>query len=88
MVYSHRDLIFVMNWHTEAAIPDYELPVHVAGKYEVVLSTDEERFGGFGRHAKGEEHFSETIKDEEGNDHYYIQVYNTARTAVVLKYNK
>ena len=85
MVYSHRDLIFVMNWHTEAAIPDYELPVHEAGKYEVVLSTDEKRFGGLGRQTLGEEHFSFNVEGEDGELYPRIKIYNTPRTAVVLR---
>jgi 1,4-alpha-glucan branching enzyme len=85
MVYSHRDLIFVMNWHTEAAIPDYELPVHEAGKYEVVLSTDEERFGGLGRQELGEEHFSFNVEGEDGTLYPRIKIYNTPRTAIVLR---
>jgi 1,4-alpha-glucan branching enzyme len=88
MVYSHRDLIFVFNWHPTASIPDYELPLHEAGKYEVVLSTDEERFGGFNRQTKGQEHFTETIMDEWDNAHHFIKIYNTARTAMVLKWHK
>lgn len=85
MVYSHRDLIFVFNWHPTASIPDYELPLHVAGKYEVVLSTDEERFGGLKRQKVGEEHFSFNVEDEEGNTYPRLKIYNTSRTAVVLR---
>jgi hypothetical protein len=59
-----------------------------AGKYTVELSTDEERFGGFDRQMKGQEHFSETEVDEWGNAHYYIRIYNTARTAMALKWHK
>ena len=85
MVYSHRDLIFVFNWHPTASIPDYELPLHEAGKYEVVLSTDEERFGGLKRQKVGEEHFSFNVEDEEGNTYPRLKIYNTSRTAIVLR---
>ena len=85
MVYSHRDLIFVFNWHPTASIPDYELPLHEAGKYEVVLSTDEERFGGLKRQKVGEEHFSFNVEDEEGNVYPRLKIYNTSRTAIVLR---
>ena len=85
MVYSHRDLIFVFNWHPTASIPDYELPVHEAGKYEVILSTDEERFGGLKRQTVGEEHFSFNVEDEEGNAYPRLKIYNTSRTAIVLR---
>ena len=85
MVYSHRDLIFVFNWHPTAAIPDYELPVHEAGKYEVVLSTDEKRFGGLARQKQGEEHFTFNVEGEDGTLYPRLKIYNTSRTAVVLK---
>ncbi len=85
MVYSHRDLIFVFNWHPTAAIPDYELPVHEAGKYEVVLSTDEKRFGGLARQKQGEEHFTFNVEGEDGALYPRLKIYNTSRTAVVLK---
>ena len=85
MVYSHRDLIFVLNWHPTAAIPDYELPVHEAGKYEVVLSSDEKRFGGQERQTLGEEHFSFNVEGEDGELYPRIKIYNTPRTAVVLR---
>ena len=37
---------------------------------------------------KGQEHFTETIKDEWDNPHHFIKIYNTARTAMVLKWHK
>ena len=85
MVYSHRDLIFVFNWHPTAAIPDYELPVHEAGKYEVVLSTDEKRFGGLARQEAGEEHFTFNVEGEDGTLYPRLKIYNTSRTAIVLR---
>ena len=85
MVYSHRDLIFVFNWHPTAAIPDYELPVREAGKYEVVLSTDEKRFGGLARQKQGEEHFTFNVEGEDGTLYPRLKIYNTSRTAIVLK---
>ena len=85
MVYSHRDLIFVFNWHPTAAIPDYELPVHEAGKYKVVLSSDEKRFGGLARQAQGDEHFTFNVEGEDGTLYPRLKIYNTSRTAIVLK---
>lgn len=88
ITFSHKGLYFVFNWSPETSVPDYLVEVPWAGKYTVELSTDEARFGGFDRQTKGQEHFSETICDEEGNPHYFIRVYNTARTAMVLKWHK
>ena len=88
IAYSHKGLYFVFNWSPTSSVPDYRVEVPWAGKYTVELSTDEERFGGFDRQVKGQEHFSETEVDEWGNAHYYIRIYNTARTAMVLKWHK
>ena len=85
MVYEHRDLLFIFNWHTSASIPDYELPVRKAGKYVLELSTDEERFGGLARQKVGEEHFSFNVEGEDGELYPRIKIYNTPRTAVVLR---
>ena len=88
LAFSHKGLYFVFNWSPENSCPDYRVEVPWAGKYTVELSTDESRFGGFDRQVKGQEHFTETIKDEWDNDHHFIQIYNTARTAMVLKWHK
>jgi 1,4-alpha-glucan branching enzyme len=88
LVFSHRNLLFVFNWHTEASIPDYITEVPRPGKYTVELTTDDTRFGGQGRNIVGSEHFSYSAKDNEGNTHHYIKIYNTARTAMVLKWHR
>ena len=85
MVYSHRDLIFVLNWHSTASIPDYEIPLHEAGKYELLFSSDEERFGGHARHQEGQEYFSFNIEGEDGMLYPRLKIYNTSRTALVLR---
>ncbi|MBR2332310.1 MAG: alpha amylase C-terminal domain-containing protein, partial [Alistipes sp.] len=85
MVYSHRDLIFVFNWHATASIPDYELPVHEAGKYVSVLSTDEGKFGGLKRQEVGAEFFTYNFECEDGTVQPRLRIYNTSRTALVLK---
>ena len=84
MVFSHRDLLFVFNWHPAASIPDYELPVREAGKYVLALSTDEERFGGLGRQRTDDEHFSFPVETADGIRHR-IRIYNTSRTAAVFR---
>lgn len=85
MVFSHRDLLFVFNWHPTASIPDYELPVREAGKYVLVLSTDEERFGGLGRQRTDDEHFSYPVESPDGTIRPHIRIYNTSRTAAVFR---
>ena len=88
MVYSHKGLLFVLNWHPTASIPDYQLNVPWAGKYTILLSSDEERFGGHQRAEAGSEHFTTTHKREDGSEYYTINIYNTSRTAMVLKWEE
>ncbi len=85
MVFAHRDLIFVFNWSGTASIPDYVIPVREPGRYRIVLSTDEERFGGFGREDLASYHFSSPEKCDDGSVRHTISIYNTSRTARVFK---
>ena len=88
MVYSHSGLLFVLNWHPTASIPDYRITVPWPGKYSVLLSSDEERFGGHGRADAGGEHFTTTHKAEDGTIYHTITIYNTSRTGLVLKWEE
>lgn len=88
ITFSHKGLYFIFNWHPTASIPDYIAEVPWPGKYTVILSSDEKKFGGLERNEAGVEHFSFSTKDADGNSHHFIKVYNTSRTAVVLKWEK
>ncbi len=88
MVYSHKGLLFVLNWHPTASIPNYRLNVPWAGKYTVLFSTDESRFGGHDRADVTSEHFTTTHKAEDGSVYHTIDIYNTSRTGVVLKWEE
>ncbi|MDO5497648.1 MAG: alpha amylase C-terminal domain-containing protein, partial [Alistipes sp.] len=66
-------------------IPDYELPVREKGKYRLILSTDEERFGGLKRQDVGGEYFSFDVENDDGSITSKIKIYNTSRTAMVFE---
>ncbi len=76
MVFSRGELVFVFNWSPSVSVADYIIEVPEAGKYELVLSTDDTEFGGQGRLTKGE-HFT-----FDGN---HVSIYNVCRTAAVYK---
>ena len=84
MVFNHGNLLFVFNWHPTASIPDYILPVPRPGKYKLLLSSDEKRFGGEERNDPAVEHFSFPHECEDGITRHYMQIYNTSRTAMVF----
>ncbi len=72
-------VVFVFNWHPSQSRPDYTIEVPEPGKYRLLLSTDEERFGGQGRENAATEHFT----FESGGRHY-MQIYNICRVASVF----
>ncbi len=80
MVFARGGLVFVFNWHPSHSRPDYAIEVPEAGKYRLVLSTDEERFGGQGREDATTEHFT-----YEAEGRHFMQIYNICRTAAVFR---
>ena len=83
LVYGKKDLLFVYNLHPENAYEGYQIPTDSAGEYNVIMSTDDFCFGGFGRVA----HQRYTgIADEQCSPlHPSFQMYLPPRTATVLK---
>ncbi len=79
MVFARGDLVFVFNWHPSHSQPDYAIEVPESGKYRLLLSTDEERFGGQGRENAATEHFT-----YESGGRHYMQIYNICRVASVF----
>ncbi len=47
IVYERAGLLFVFNFHPSQSFSDYRVGVEEAGDYEVVLTSDDKRFGGF-----------------------------------------
>ncbi len=81
MVYLRANLVFVFNFHPTRSIADYKFVVPEAGKYRIILSTEDGAFGGFDRVDTRVEHF--TIPDEFNN--HFLSLYVTNRTAFVLE---
>ncbi len=76
-----KELLFVFNLNPQRSFLDYGIPVK-AGKYQIVLNSDDAVFGGFNRVNNKQEFF--TIPDQEENiDRLYLYLPN--RTALVLQ---
>jgi 1,4-alpha-glucan branching enzyme len=80
--FSRSDLIFVFNFHPTQSYTDYGIPVK-DGKYKFLFSSDDLKFGGFGRYDENQIYHSSLITPEDNN--YQIKLYIPARTAVVLE---
>lgn len=80
MVYQKGDLIFVVNIHPNNSVFDYKFYVPNAGKYSLILNSDDEQFGGFGRVTETEGY--QTIEEDGVN---YLSIYNVNRAVLVFK---
>ncbi|CAG2180918.1 unnamed protein product, partial [Oppiella nova] len=49
IVFERSSALFVFNFHPNKSFPDYRIGVEKAGKYRIVLDSDEQRFGGHSR---------------------------------------
>ena len=81
IVFERAGLVFVLNLHPNASQEGYWVTVPARGRYRVIFSTDEARFGGWDRIALGAKY--KTTVHPDGNDK--LQIYLPARTALVLK---
>ena len=79
LAYYRHGLLFAFNFHFGNSLNNVLIPVHQPGEYTVVLSTDDEKYGGFGNVAKK----TYATKRFDGRD--YIELYIPARTGFVLK---
>lgn len=80
IVFSRGKWVAVFNWHSMLSVSDYIIQVEEPGKYRLVLSTDDSKFGGFDRLDKTTEYFSYTQKEK-----HYIKIYNINRSASVYE---
>ena len=77
-------LLFAFNFNPSKSFSDYGV-IAPAGRYGLVLDTDETRFGGQGRIAAGQIFFTEaTVENHERVDR--VKLYLPARTALVLEF--
>ena len=83
ITYSRGNLLFVVNFHNSYSEPQFFLHAHTTGegKYRVILSTDEERFGGPKLIDHNVTYYTEYI---EGRG-LGFNVYSPCRTAMVLE---
>ncbi len=79
LVFYRHGLLFAFNFNPDQSMANILVPVHQPGEYSVVLSTDDEKYGGWDRI----EHMAYPTKMFDGK--HYVELYLPARTGVVLK---
>ena len=80
LIYSKGKDVFVFNFNPSRSFDGYWIPVNETGKYQVILSTDEKKFGGFGRVDKDYIYTAERTKNKAG-----FKCYLPNRCGIVLK---
>ena len=81
LIYERNELLFIFGFHPNKSFSGYFVPVSKEGEYKILLSTDEDKFGGYNRVDTKMEYKTETLPDGRIGFLFYIP----SRTAVVLK---
>ncbi len=79
---ARQGLVFVFNFHPERSRTDYKIDAP-AGKYSMVLNSDDVKYGGHGRLAPDQEHFT-TLEDGRVKKER-LSLYLPSRTGFVLQ---
>ncbi len=80
--YGRNDLLFIFNFHPYNSYTDYGMLVN-PGEYEMILDTDDPKFGGFGLNDSKVHHF--TLPADGYTDRGWIKLYIPSRSAFVLR---
>ncbi|MBE5939172.1 MAG: 1,4-alpha-glucan-branching enzyme [Lachnospiraceae bacterium] len=81
LIYGKGNVVFAFNFNPTTSFDGYFIPVHEEGTYKVILSTDEEEFGGFQRADSSYKYTAKVQKDGRIG----FKCYLPARCAIVLK---
>ena len=79
LVYERSGLLFAFNFHSTNSLTNVLVPVGRNTDYQVILTTDDEKYGGWNRVI----HAVCPVKQFDGQS--YVELYLPARTGVVLK---
>ncbi len=81
LIYNKGDVVFAFNFHPTKSFDGYFVPVGEKGNYQVILTSDDESFGGFERVDKEIRYEAENTPDGRVGFRCYLP----ARCAIVLK---
>ncbi|KAI5950274.1 GLC3 [Candida jiufengensis] len=88
LVFERNGLLFIFNFNSTQSFPDYKVGVEIPGTYEIILNSDEPKFGGHDRikdHEIGKKQQFFTNNESWNHRSNSLMVYIPSRTAIVLK---
>lgn len=83
LVFRRGPLVFAYNFHPETSYADLEIGVPDPNDYQIILDTDESRFGGFARVKKSGNYPLQPVKMHHRDQS--LKIYLPSRTAQVLR---
>ena len=84
LIYTEKNVAFAFNFHPDRSFTNYFVPVEEEGFYRIILSSDDEEFGGFDRLDKDYRYKAEKTKDNRLGFFCYLP----CRCAIVFKKEK
>ena len=87
LAFIRGDMMFVFNFHPSKSYTDYGVIVPPATRWRHLFDSDEERFGGQGRIAAGQDYEPQLVEDKSELVQQ-VKLYLPARTVTVLKHVK
>jgi 1,4-alpha-glucan branching enzyme len=81
LAFERGDMVFVLNFNGVHSFTDYSIPI-VAGRYQLIVDSDADRFGGHGRLTADQAHHTHTAG---AHAIPHLSLYLPTRTAIVLK---
>ncbi len=79
LAFARNEVLFAFNFHPERSVTDVRVTLPRAAKYEVIFSSDDEKYGGYGRVA----HIEYKTRRIDGKN--ILELYLPARCAVCLR---
>ena len=84
LAFKRGDLVFVFNFNPIKSFTDYGI-LAPGGEYEIVMSTDDPDFGGYGNVDESVRHFTQVDKLYKRHRVEWLKMYLPARSALVLR---
>ena len=87
LAFKRGSLVFVFNFNPFQSFTDYGI-LAPGGEYEIVLSSDNPDFGGYGNIDESVKHFTQVDELYKPHGVEWLKMYLPARSAVVLRITK
>jgi len=84
LAFERETLLFVFNFHPSKSFADYAIPA-APGKYQIILTSDDLRYGGFGRIEQSMYYFTQRHERQAPAEKNYLKLYLPSRTVSVWK---